>query len=512
MTGTPILVVDGRPVNLKLTRLLLTREGYLVRTAECAEDALQMLSSYRPELILTDLQLPGMNGLNMTQQVKENPRTSAIKVVALTAGAAKEDRDRALRAGCEDFICTPVDTPTLTAKLRELLARPPLGQAARLEAPPDNQPASSASGPEIESVRRRFLNQGAERSRQLLDSPDSAFDSLLASLQLHAWIGTAALLGHREISSLSRQAEEFLREEPVKMSRLRDVLTRLFLAFAELRDTMAAPLPEFVVQAMAGKRVALIGFRTERADAMCAVLERVKARPRLFDGADDPDSEAIRDCDLVVFHVRPETLGSSWLRPGVPVPAVPKLVFTGDQGDLIALAPDVRSQVVDVLVDGGEPEEALMRLAFAVSRTGFAVSDRYPAAPTVADAPVRPRRAVDRPTVVLADDDRIVLALMGPMLENYGMSCRSADNGVDALSLLRSEQPDVAILDANMPAMDGYQVLAAVRAEKIPSRVVFLTAYQEEKHVLRAFELGVDDYLTKPFNPFELVARLKRLM
>jgi len=125
MPGTPILVVDDAPVNLKLMRLLLTHEGYEVRTAECAEDALRMLSNYRPELILADIQLPGMNGLDMTRRVKENPRTNAIRVVALTACAVKEDRESALRAGCEDYISKPIDTSTLSSKVRDLLARPP---------------------------------------------------------------------------------------------------------------------------------------------------------------------------------------------------------------------------------------------------------------------------------------------------------------------------------------------------------------------------------------------------
>src|SRR5262252_4201502 len=107
MAGAPILVVDDAPVSLKLMRLLLTHEGYEVRTAERAEDALQMLSTYRPDLVLADIQLPGMSGLDMTRRIKADPRTSDIRVVALTACVMKEDKDNALRAGCEDFISKP---------------------------------------------------------------------------------------------------------------------------------------------------------------------------------------------------------------------------------------------------------------------------------------------------------------------------------------------------------------------------------------------------------------------
>ena len=68
------------------------------------------------------------------------------------------------------------------------------------------------------------------------------------------------------------------------------------------------------------------------------------------------------------------------------------------------------------------------------------------------------------------------------------------------------------VLDVNMPGMDGYEVLAAIRAENLPVRVLLLTARQQEGDIIRGFTLGADDYMVKPFSPTELVARLKRLL
>jgi DNA-binding response OmpR family regulator len=92
------------------------------------------------------------------------------------------------------------------------------------------------------------------------------------------------------------------------------------------------------------------------------------------------------------------------------------------------------------------------------------------------------------------------------------MNCWSAANGVEALRLIREEKPHAAVLDVNMPGLDGYKVLAAVRAENLPVRVVLLTARQREDDVLRGFQMGADDYLIKPFSPLELIARLRRLL
>lgn len=92
------------------------------------------------------------------------------------------------------------------------------------------------------------------------------------------------------------------------------------------------------------------------------------------------------------------------------------------------------------------------------------------------------------------------------------MDCQGAANGPQALEQIRASAPQAAVLDVNMPGMDGYQVLAAIRAEKLPVRVVLLTARQQETDIIRGFTLGADDYIVKPFNPLELAARLKRLL
>ena len=92
------------------------------------------------------------------------------------------------------------------------------------------------------------------------------------------------------------------------------------------------------------------------------------------------------------------------------------------------------------------------------------------------------------------------------------MTCLVVSNGEDAVRMIRDEQPRVAVLDVNMPGKDGFEVLEAIRAENLPVSVVLLTSRHQEQDVVRGFKLGADDYMTKPFNPVELVARLRRLL
>ena len=128
MAREPILIVDDNPQNLKLARVILAAEDYEVRTAVDAEDAMRQLDSYTPRLILMDLQLPGMDGLELTRRLKADPNFRDVVIVALTAYAMKGDEEKAYAAGCDGYISKPIDTAALPRIVAELLAR---GTASR---------------------------------------------------------------------------------------------------------------------------------------------------------------------------------------------------------------------------------------------------------------------------------------------------------------------------------------------------------------------------------------------
>jgi CheY-like chemotaxis protein len=123
MASESILVVDDNPQNLKLARVILVLEGYHVETAVDAEDALSILESFHPRLILMDLQLPRMDGLDLTRRLKADPRYHDIVIVALTAYAMKGDDQKALAAGCDGYVTKPIDTDTLPRIVADHLAR-----------------------------------------------------------------------------------------------------------------------------------------------------------------------------------------------------------------------------------------------------------------------------------------------------------------------------------------------------------------------------------------------------
>jgi len=121
MAGERILVVDDNPQNLKLVRVLLASEGYAVETAADAEQALAAVERDPPRLVLTDIQLPGLDGLALTRRLKSDPERRAIVVLAVTAYAMKGDEERMLAAGCDGYIAKPIDGDRLLRLVAEHL-------------------------------------------------------------------------------------------------------------------------------------------------------------------------------------------------------------------------------------------------------------------------------------------------------------------------------------------------------------------------------------------------------
>ena len=116
--------------------------------------------------------------------------------------------------------------------------------------------------------------------------------------------------------------------------------------------------------------------------------------------------------------------------------------------------------------------------------------------------------------VLVCDDERHIVRLIQVNLERQGYNVVTAFDGKEGLEKIRSEKPNVVVLDVMMPYMDGFEVLKTIRrepeTENLP--VIMLTAKAQDKDVFEGYHYGADMYLTKPFNPMELVTFVKRIV
>lgn len=116
-----VLYVEDNPQNMRLVRKFLKMGGYTLIEAETGEDGLQKARAEMPALILMDINLPDIDGVQVTQQLKADPDTSHIPVIALTANAMHGDKERFLDAGCNDYLSKPVSKGDLLEKVAHFL-------------------------------------------------------------------------------------------------------------------------------------------------------------------------------------------------------------------------------------------------------------------------------------------------------------------------------------------------------------------------------------------------------
>jgi two-component system cell cycle response regulator DivK len=116
-----ILVVEDNDRNRRLLKVLLKAKGYDVIEAATGEEAMSCLKSQKPELILMDIQLPNMDGLELIRKIKSEAETRDIPIVAVTAYAMKGDKERILEAGCSAYVSKPIDTRELPLLIADLL-------------------------------------------------------------------------------------------------------------------------------------------------------------------------------------------------------------------------------------------------------------------------------------------------------------------------------------------------------------------------------------------------------
>jgi CheY-like chemotaxis protein len=121
MANETVLVIEDNEMNMKLARSLLQLGKYSVLEASDAENGIKLAREHHPDLILMDIQLPGMDGLTATREIKNDPAVKDITVIALTSYAMQGDEEKAKDAGCAGYISKPIDTRSFLETVAQFL-------------------------------------------------------------------------------------------------------------------------------------------------------------------------------------------------------------------------------------------------------------------------------------------------------------------------------------------------------------------------------------------------------
>jgi twitching motility two-component system response regulator PilH len=120
MPISKVLIVDDSKTELLVLSELLTQNGYAVRTADCAEEALKRLAEEKPDLILMDVVMPGQNGFQLTRAISRDPQFAGVPIIMCTSKSLETDRVWGMRQGARDYVTKPVDGKDLLAKIAAL--------------------------------------------------------------------------------------------------------------------------------------------------------------------------------------------------------------------------------------------------------------------------------------------------------------------------------------------------------------------------------------------------------
>lgn len=121
MTAQRIMIIDDNHMNLELVSYMLEADGFAVQLENGANTALNTIPDFKPDLILMDIQLPDMDGLELTRRLKADPATEGIVIVAFTAYAMKGDEAKMLASGCDGYISKPINVSTFISQVRTCL-------------------------------------------------------------------------------------------------------------------------------------------------------------------------------------------------------------------------------------------------------------------------------------------------------------------------------------------------------------------------------------------------------
>jgi len=118
-----VLIVEDNPLNMRLIEMILKANSYTLLKATDGEEALDIATRERPDLVLMDIRLPKVSGLEVARRLKENPALSHIPIIALTAHAMKGDKEKATEAGCDSYLSKPINTRELPRLVADMLLR-----------------------------------------------------------------------------------------------------------------------------------------------------------------------------------------------------------------------------------------------------------------------------------------------------------------------------------------------------------------------------------------------------
>ena len=515
-----VLIVDDTPENLSLLRQLL-QEEYHVKTVCSGEDALRSLEGeVRPDLILLDVVMPGIDGYEVCRQLKSNPRSADIPVVFLTVRTDEVDEEMGFKVGGADYVTKPFSPPLVLARVRNHLELKEAVDVLR----------QKNAFLEQEVMRRQSVEQALLQANHTLECTNrelQAFDYSV-SHDLRAPLrhinGFGKILREDYAEALGTQGRDYLEriidatekvenmvEGLLDLSRLSRAelnleqvdLTQIAIdAIADLRRAE----PDRVLDVMIKQGITVYGDKRLLRIVLMNLLTNAWKFTRGKEGA-RIEFDLLPENGKMTYMVRDNGAGFDMDHAGklfVPFQRLHSAQeYPGTGIGLATVSRIIRRHGGEVWAESTVGQGAAFTFSLPTEAPPF---EYMPAELAVIAA-----NDGLRPTVLVIDDAPDMLTLLGQVLKTDYV-VKVANNGRKGLSIaMNSPHPDIILLDVLMPELDGYEVCRRLKeieeTKDIP--VIFLTGKTELQDEAMGLGLGAVDYITKPLSPAIVLARLR---
>jgi PAS domain S-box-containing protein len=431
-----VLLVEDNENNRDMLSRRLQRRGYQVIFAVNGAEGVSKTLSEKPDLVLMDMNLPVLDGWEATRQLKANPQTQDIPVIALTADAMAGDKEKALQAGCDDYDTKPIDLPRLLEKMEKLLEKSRFSVAKTSSLPQDSR------------IQRALLSH----LRYELCTP------------MNAIIGYSEML----LDELKSQSNSDL--------------------FKDLQK----------IQGCGNQLLALANAILDPAH-----LELNKSDKNLDSFSSTLRLELLTPLSTVIGY-------SEMLVEEAPTELIPDLerIHTAAQR-LLSMVNDIVNLAEEQLKVIDENQLNATDLMLSTLTATMLLQSAASTIRTLTETSPCEQFAQGG-TLLVVDDNETNCDLLSRQLERQGYTVATATSGQQALSMLTAQPYDLILLDIIMPRMSGLEVLQKLKSHEelrhIP--VIMISALEEIDSVVWCVEMGADDYLSKPFKPVLLRAKI----
>jgi signal transduction histidine kinase len=494
--GSRILLADDNADMREYVRELLSPH-YIVETAVDGQDALAKATQRAPELILSDVMMPRLDGFGLLTALRANDSLSRVPVILLSARAGEESRIEGLDAGADDYLVKPFSARELLARVGAMLERERFHAQARQQ---------------FETAARQkdeFLAMLAHELRNPLAPIRNAGELLSRSLPSDARAQAAAGIVRRQVSHLTRLVDDLLDVSRITQGRidLRREPVPLTEVIAHALETVEPLLREKRHKVSVTQSFETLRVNGDPARLVQCVANVLTNAAKYTDPNGDVRIETRREASVAVITIIDNG-------PGIAPDLLPRVFELFVQGtrtlDRSQGGLGIGLSVVRRLVEmhGGE-----VHVTSNVDQ-GTAFEFRLPLieSPVTAEIAPSPSAVVHR-RILVVDDNEDAAESLAMLLSMDGHDVRTVNSAQAALDAIRHSAPDVMLLDIGLPDIDGYEVARRVRAmpDVAQVRIVALTGYGQSEDRRRTESIGFHGHLVKPVDLALLQRTLDRL-